>query len=183
MSYKWWIIISIFLFGIGIALGLSSPTGFTELPAEDINSLVELADFLASIPTWAIFIFILLKNISAIMISFIMSPFLCLVPVISLIFNGWLIGLVSVTILQEESLGYLLRGLLPHGILELPAFIIGEAVALSFGAALILALLKKERRSQLVPHFRQNLKYLGIALALLLPAAIIEAYVTPLLLN
>ena len=68
-------------------------------------------------------------------------------------------------------------------VLGSPAFIIGEAVALSFGAALILALLKKERRSQLVPHFRQNLKYLGIALALLLPAAIIEAYVTPLLLN
>jgi len=31
--------------------------------------------------------------------------------------------------------------------------------------------------------FRQNLKYLMIALALLLPAAIIETYVTPLFLR
>ena len=183
MSYRWWIIISVVLFAGGITLGLLSPTSIADLPAEDINDLVEFADFLATIPTWAVFIIILFKNITALVISFIFSPLLCLVPIIALVMNGWIIGFVSTSVLQEETLSYLLRGLLPHGIIELPAFIIGEAVALSFGAALILAIFKKEKRNQLVPHFRQNLKYLGLALVLLLPAAIIEAYVTPLFLN
>jgi stage II sporulation protein M len=183
MSYKWWIIIAVSLFSVGIILGLSTPTSFANLPAEDINDLVELADFLATIPNWAVFIIILFKNISALVISFIFSPFLCLVPVIALVLNGWLIGFVSTSVLQEESLGYLLGGLLPHGIFEIPALLIGEAVALSFGTALIVALFNRERRTQLLPHFRQNLKYLGVALALLLPAAIIEAFITPLVLN
>jgi len=183
MSYKWWVLIAIFLFGVGILLGLVVPTSIAELPAEDISDLVELADFLSTLPKWAVFLIILFKNVSALLISFILSPLLCLVPIIALVVNGWLIGLVSTTVLQEESLGYLLAGLLPHGIFEIPAFVIAEAVALSFGTALILALFKKERRNLLVPHFRHNLKYLAIALALLLPAAIIEAYITPMFLS
>ena len=86
-------------------------------------------------------------------------------------------------VIQEESLGYLLAGLLPHGIFELPAFILGEAAALSFGTMAIVALFRKEGRNLLLPNLKQNSRYLMIALALLLPAAIIEAYVTPLLLT
>jgi len=86
-------------------------------------------------------------------------------------------------VIQEKSLGFLLAGLLPHGIIELPAFIIGEAAALSFGAMVILVLFKKKERSQLVPSLKQNLRYLMIAFALLIPAAIIETFVTPLLLT
>ena len=97
--------------------------------------------------------------------------------------NGWLLGFISVMVSQEKSVGFVLAGLLPHGIFELPALILGEAAALSFGAVVILALFKKERRSLLLPSLKQNLKYLMIALALLLPAAIIETYVTPLLLT
>lgn len=183
MNYKWWILISIFLFGFGIILGLFKPISIASLPAEDINDLVELADFLATLPSWAVFIIILFKNVTALIISFIFSPFLCLVPVLALILNGWIIGFVSTTVLQEESLGYLLGGLLPHGVFEIPALIIGEAVALSFGTSLIVALFDKEKRKQLLPHFRQNLKYLGVAVTLLLAAAIIEAFITPLVLD
>ena len=115
--------------------------------------------------------------------SFIFSPIFCLVPVLALFMNGWIIGLISTAVIEEKSLGYLLAGLLPHGIIELPAIIMGEAVALSFGAAVLLALFKKEKRKLLLPNLRQNLRYLVIALTLLLPAAIIETYVTPLFLR
>jgi len=59
----------------------------------------------------------------------------------------------------------------------------GQAAALSFGSLAILALFKRERRSQLLPGLRRNLRYLMIACALLLPAAIIETYITPLLIT
>jgi uncharacterized membrane protein SpoIIM required for sporulation len=41
----------------------------------------------------------------------------------------------------------------------------------------------KENRSRLLPSFKENLKYLMTALGLLVPAALIETYVTPLLLK
>jgi stage II sporulation protein M len=60
---------------------------------------------------------------------------------------------------------------------------LGEAAALSFGAAVMLTLLKKERVDLLLPSLKRNLIYLAIACALLLPAAIIETYITPLLIT
>jgi len=183
MSYKRWLFIAVFLFGIGLVLGLATTTGITDLFAEDAAALEELAELLSPLPQSAIFTFVFIKNVSALLISFILSPIFCLVPVIALILNGGLLGFVSVLVIQEESLGYLLAGLLPHGIFELPAFIMGEAVALSCGTAVVLALFKKERRKLLLPSLGQNLRYLAVALALLLPAAIIETYVTPLFLS
>jgi stage II sporulation protein M len=183
MSYKWWLLVAILLFGIGLALGLATPTSSLGLISEDISALEKLTDFLAPLPQVFVFVFIFLKNVFAVLISFALSPGFCLVPVIALIINGGLVGLVSASVIQEKSLGYVLAGLLPHGIFELPAFIMGEAVALSFGTAVILALFKKERRNLLLPNLRRNLRYLIIAFILFLPAAIIETYVTPLLLH
>lgn len=183
MSYKRWLFAATFLFSLGLAWGLATPVDTASLLSEEVAAIEKLADFLASLPQASIFVLIFIKNASALVISFIFSPVFCLAPVIALIFNGGLLGLVSTSAIQEKSLGYLLAGLLPHGVFELPALIIGEAAALSFGSAVMLSLFKKQRRKLLLPNLRQNLKYLALALFLLLPAAIIETYITPLLLD
>ncbi len=183
MSYKWWLFIAIFLFGAGLVLGLATPASIISFLSKDIAALEELADILAPLPQPSVLVLVFIKNVSAILISFVLSPIFCLTPVLALTANGWLLGLVSGAVIREKSVGYLLAGLLPHGIFELPALIIGEAVAFSFGTAVILALFKEERRSLLLPNIRQHLRYLAVALVLLVPAAIIETYVTPLFLK
>jgi len=183
MSYKKWIIIAIALFGVGLVLGLAAPASMVTLLSEELAALDELADFLAPLPQFIVFIVIFLTNTFTLLISFILSPILCLWPILVLTLNGWLLSFVSTVLVQEKSLGFVLVGLLPHGVFELPALIMGEAAALSFGTAAIIALFKKERRNLLLPSLKQNLRYLLIALALLLPAATIEAFVTPLLLT
>ena len=223
MSYKWWLILAIFLFGVGLISGLALPVSVAEFMAEDMAALEELANLLETLPQSLVLVIILLKNISAILISFIFSPFLCLAPVAALMVNGWLLGFISALVIEEQSLGFLLGGLLPHGIFELPAFIMGEAAALSFGAMvmvllvrhgwslstsfirkggirillilvlltivgifpsiIILALLNERTRPIVIGNLRKNLRYLLIALILLVPAAIIETYVTPLFLG
>ena len=182
MNYKKWVFIAIFLFGIGLVFGLATPTSAINLLSEDVATLQELGNILVPFKFLTV-ILILAKNASALLLSFALSPFFCLMPILALTVNGWFIAFISAAVIQEESLGFVLAGLLPHGIFELPAFILGEAAALSFGAMAILALFKKERRSLLLPSFKQNLRYLMMALALLVPAAIIEIYITPLLLT
>ena len=183
MSYKRWIFIAILLFGIGLVLGLVvTPTSITGFLFEDITALEELSDILVPFQFLTVII-IFFKNVSVLLLSFVLSPILCLAPVLALTVNGWFLALVSAVIVQEESISYLLAGLLPHGIFELPAFILGQAAALSFGAMTMLVLFRKERRNQMPSVFKQNLKYLVIAVALLLPAAIIETFFTPLLLT
>ena len=181
MNYKKWILVAVSLFGAGMVVGLFTPLNVS-LAREALVSLEELGRLLSpfSILT-AILIFV--KNASALVFSFILSPLLCLVPIISLTVNGCIISLVSTIVVEEESLGFLLVGLLPHGVFELPAFIIGQAAALSFGAMVLVALFRKEKRGLLMGGLKQNLKYLALALVLLLPAAILETYVTPWLLT
>jgi len=182
MKYKWWIIIAIVLFGIGIAFGLNAPPSIASLLSEELTALEEFGAILAPF-TLSTALFIFLKNVVVLLFSFALSPIFCLVPILTLAVNGWLVALVSTMIVKEESLVFVLAGLLPHGIIELPALFIGEAAALSFGAMAVIALFKKEKRNLLLPSLKQNLKYLSIALALFLPAAIIETYVTPLLIT
>jgi stage II sporulation protein M len=182
MTFKVSVLAAIVLFGLGLALGLASPAGIASLLSEDIAALAELSSLLAPFSVLTI-ILIFFKNVLALVVSFVFSPILCLVPILALTLNGWLLAFVAGLVIEEKSLGFLLAGLLPHGIIEVPAFILGEAAALSFGTAVLLGLLKKERTGLILPNLKRNLNYLAIACALLLPAAVIETYITPLLLN
>ena len=182
MSYRRWIFIAIFVFGIGLVCGSATPTSIASLISEDIDALKEISSILVPFSALTVLL-IFIKNASVILLSFVLSPIFCLIPILTLTINGWMIAFVSTAVIQEESFSYLLAGLLPHGIFELPALIIAQAAALSFGIMAILAMVKREKRSLFLPSLKQNIKYLLIALALLVPAAIIETYVTPLLLT
>ena len=186
MQYRFWILIACGLFvigiGAGIAVSAAMPESFVEFFSEEMIALGELGEMFGPFEIGTA-IFIFFKNVSVLVLSLVFSPILCLVPVIALVFNGSFLAFISPLVIQKESLGVLLLGLLPHGIFEIPAFIIGEAAALSFGATTIYALFSKRGSNVLLPVFKKNLKYLLLAFILLLPAAIIETYVTPLFLQ
>jgi stage II sporulation protein M len=182
MSYRKWVIIAASLFVIGLILGFVTPDSLASLFSEDVASLGQLGDFIMPFSTGTV-VFIWAKNALSLLLSFFLSPFFFIVPLVALTVNGWLLTVIAALVANEKSLGYVLVGLLPHGIVELPAFIIGEAAALSFGAMAMLAVFSPQRRAQFLPNFKQNLKYLALALALLVPAAIIETYFTPWLLG
>ena len=183
MSYKWWIIVATSLFTLGIVLGLATPSGIIETLAEDLTTLQEQLGSILTLPGFLLAILIFANNFFTIVMSFCLSPILCLVPVLVLIINGWVIAIVSLAVVSEKSIGFVLAGLIPHGIFEVPALIMGEAAALSSGTMIIVALFKKDYRNSLVPGLKQNLKYLAIAIALLVPAAIIETHISPTLLD
>ena len=165
-----------------MALGFTVPLGIADFLAEDLAAFEELAAALGPFQVSTL-LFIFFKNISALLFSFIFSPILCLFPIMALLLNGWLLAFVSSLVVQEKSLGFVLAALLPHGIFEIPALIIGETAALSFGAMALMALVSEERRKLLLPNLKQNARYLMVAGILLVPAAIIETYITPLFLT
>ncbi len=183
MSYKRWNFIAILLFAIGLIFGLATPISVTSIISEDIAVLDEFGSMLTSLPPIFIFILIFAKNVSVLLFSFTLSPIFCLMPIMALTINGWMLAVISTIAVEKASLGFVLAALLPHGIIEIPALILGEAAALSFGTIVTLSLFNKEKRRLVLPSFKQNLKYLIIALALLLPAALIETYITPLFLR
>ena len=166
MSYKRWSFVAIFLFGIGLALGSAPLFSIADVMSEDLMALEELANRLATLPQFVVFAIIFIKNASVLMLSFVLSPILCLVPVLSLVLNGAVLGFVAVTVAGQESVGFVLAGLLPHGVFEIPALIMGQAAALSFGAMAITLVLKKESRTVLVSTVTKDVGRILLALAL-----------------
>ena len=183
MSVKTWLVIAVILFALGIVWGLSTSAGTSGAFSGETNALQQLAEFIAGLPVGLMFGFILLKNISAVLLSFVLSPFFLIMPILSLVINGWLVGAVANTVVAEHSVGYLLVGILPHGVFELPGLFIGEAAALSFGVAAMRAVIDRSGRGQLTATLKTSLKYLAISVLLFLPAALMETFVTPVLLK
>lgn len=180
MTYKKWIIVTSSLFLIGLLLGSTITTGFlAEQFTENVISLEELVGFLATLPLALIGVIIFAQNVITLLISFIFSPILCIVPVVVLILNGGLISFVAGEAISQESVSFVLAALLPHGIFEIPAFIIGEAAALSWGATVLVTILKKHNGNKIVSSLIRNLKILALAIMILLVAALIETFVTP----
>lgn len=179
MTYRWWLLVAAFLFIAGLLWGLTLPVEGENALTGETAALGELAEVIVSLPPAVMFLVIFLKNISVVVISVLLGPVLLLFPVFALIINGGIIGQASIFVVAEKSAAFLLAGILPHGIIELPALIMGEAVALSFGSAMILGIFSREKKKLILPNIRSNVKYLLISLSLLLVAAIIETFITP----
>jgi stage II sporulation protein M len=96
---------------------------------------------------------------------------------------GLVLGLLAAFYLQNDiSLWYYLAGILPHGIFELPALVIALALGVSL-CSHVTDFVRHNQKGVMVPLMLQTLRVLLLrVLPLLIVAAVMEAYVTPLVL-
>lgn len=111
------------------------------------------------------------------------SGLVFIVPVLTILFfNGFIIGIVE-DIVQNPTM--FLAAILPHGIIELPTFIIAGSIGLNLGIDFLKALKKGNVSSN--EAFHENLKralYIVISLIpLFFVAGIIEVFITPLIMR
>jgi len=105
-----------------------------------------------------------------------------LVPLLVVTSNGFMLGVVSYDAVQKAGMPYLLAGTLPHGIIELPTVLIGIGVGFRLGHLLALTVLGE--RADLAGETRIALHLLLWRFApLLLLAAAIETFITPIILS
>ncbi len=126
------------LFAAGIFVG-GTNTAFANYLEQQLAALGGLANTLqeSSNPTLAFMIFIFLNNaIKSVFIIYIGS-FFGLIPMFFLVLNGMVIGYLLQHIAVTNGTGDMfvtLVGLLPHGIIEIPAIVIASAYGMKFGA-------------------------------------------------
>jgi len=112
-------------------------------------------------------------------LSTALSGIMFVAPVLAtLVFNGFILGVVEDIV---QSLAMFLAAILPHGIIELPAFLIAGSAGLSLGVEFLKAL--KRRGISTDPRFHRALRRTIYIILGLVPffivAGIIEAFVTP----
>jgi stage II sporulation protein M len=82
-------------------------------------------------------------------------------------------------VLQKEGLLYLLAGILPHGIIELPTVLVSIGLGFRLGYLLILSILgeRVDLRGEMKTAVRILIRWI---MPLLLIAAAIETFITPI---
>lgn len=182
------LILATALFVIGIVLGIIMVGPLGDYLQSQLQQLRGISQQLQSgnHVEWNYFLFIFFNNaIKSIFIIFL-GIFFGVVPVIFLVMNGMVIGyLLHASTLQGANvIELIVKGLLPHGIIEIPAILIASAYGLKFGELILDSMttwntagrerLKTERR-----HFlRSTLPASLWIVIMLLIAAVIESTIT-----
>jgi uncharacterized membrane protein SpoIIM required for sporulation len=176
-SLRFYILFISVLFIGSIALGYMGFLSeiFSE-PLEWIQQLSEnIKDFTQSYPLWIIFLaffaVIFLNNSFTCFLDIILGPLIGIFPMFSAFINGGLLGWFA----QEEGL-IIFLAIVPHGIFELPAFLLSAAIGLRLGREVLKR--KGER------HLKKELKKgLRVFLVLVLPLLIIAAFIESVLIT
>lgn len=127
---KWYILFSVCVFFICFLVGFIFPSLGTEFIRNWIQELLSQTEGFNFFQFWwFIFKNNSLVSLTAILLGFFFGIF----PFLTLIFNGYIIGLVAR--LSVDAVGvYELWRLLPHGIFELPAVLISISLGIKFGS-------------------------------------------------
>ncbi|CAM3646810.1 MULTISPECIES: stage II sporulation protein M [Saccharibacillus] len=176
------------LFIAAIALGTINADGLQRLLLSQIEGLQGVVQNLQQSDnvTLSFFTFIFLNNAIKSVLVILLGAFFGLIPLIFLLINGMVLGfVVMVSHEQGENITELIfKGLLPHGILELPAIVIACAYGMKFGGLVIGSLfsLGAGKRERLAARWEHGMKQmLGAAfwiVILLFVAAAIESTIT-----
>lgn len=111
-------------------------------------------------------------------------PFLFL-PLFSLASNAIIIGLIG-AVYQINGVGWIpfLVGILPHGVIEIPALILGVTLGVHLCNKLVKKILKRSFKGEVKQAIIGCLRiYLLWLIPLFFIAAFIEAFITPILFN
>ncbi len=170
----------VFLFFFSATLGFYTAQSNSIFALEQMKSLSKAFSFVKNLSPLEIFMLIFLNNSIKAIISTAAGIFAGIFPACFVFINGYIVGVVYYV--KGSQIGYLkaLMYLLPHGIIEIPAILL----ACSYGSWLGVRFIKNLKGENV--NIREDFKFavkscIKNVIPLLLLAAAIETFVTPLI--
>jgi len=177
-SIRGYIAVSVILFFAAAVSGFMAAEQNPAMAEEWMKEL-EMLKWITDLPPLMILILIFAKNLLSCAMAVLLGVGAGIVPVLVAISNGILVGMVAYQVIQKEGVIYLLAGILPHGIVELPTVLVSIAIGLRLGHIFIMTMIEKD--GDLGGEARDAIRFLMYRVApLLFVAAVIETFITPL---
>jgi stage II sporulation protein M len=129
---------------------------------------------------------ILLNNIKASVMLILFGVFFSLYPIFGLTVNGMVIGYLFASLNPAAGIplwALIVFGILPHGILEIPAFILAGAMGIKLGYMWLRPIVGSSRWQSFAYAAKETLFLFPLILVMLVVAATIEGFITPELLS
>jgi len=180
-SLKGYLGLALVLFFAAALSGFQAAARDPEFSSRWLDEL-EMLRWILNLDPVLIMLMIFLKNLVACAIAMLLGLGLGVIPAIVIVSNGILLGVVAENALEEHGQAFLLAGILPHGIVELPVVLACAAMGLRLGHLLALVLIGRD--VDLGGESKMALCFLvWWATPLLFIAAAIETFITPLALS
>ncbi|HLC87073.1 MAG TPA: stage II sporulation protein M [Candidatus Nanoarchaeia archaeon] len=161
-------VVLFFIIFFFIGFFLPAPESLNKWILEFVSGLLEKTENMGFLE---LFGFILLNNMQSGFFSMMLGSFFGILPLLSIIANGYLVGFVSSMAVQEAGFNSLWR-LFPHGIFELPAVFISFGLGIKFGTFIF----KKNKKDAFKEYLINCLRvFIFVIIPLLIIAAIIES--------
>ncbi|MBH5316316.1 stage II sporulation protein M [Paenibacillus sp. GSMTC-2017] len=123
-----------------------------------------------------------LNNIAVALLIAGTGILLSIPTIIMLLFNGIMIGFIIMLSAAVHSYPTLLAGLLPHGILEIPALLLAGAIGLR-PLGFFARAIKLREKIQWRKEARQSAALFAVVTVMLIAASLIEAHITPVIMD
>jgi stage II sporulation protein M len=174
-----YIILAAVVFIVFIAIGFMIPG---ETIQQVIGELQETIQLLEGLGPAALVMVIFLNNAIKCLFVILLGIIIGLPSAFFICFNAATIGMLAAALGPQLGYNTFILSLLPHGIIEIPVLIISAALGLSIGAEVWKFIIRQ--KSQVKQQLKFSLVFYARWLILaLLVAAIIEVFVTPLIMS
>lgn len=155
---KHYFIASALVFITGIVLGMGFSDQFQSFIETQMKGLEQLSQSINEAnPQWSLFWIIFWNNVSKSLLIIGLGVFFGVIPLFFLLSNGLLLGYVMAVSAEKQSILYVIKAILPHGIIEIPAVIFACAFGVRLGVLVLKsfsALTSPTRSSKFKEEFR-----------------------------
>lgn len=177
--------VSCIIFLIGLYLGYSNQ--FPAILNGQLSRMEGIANSISNMEhsqLW-LFVFIFANNVILSLLVMYTGAFFAIAPIYFLIMNGMVLGYLASTQFKEDKWLFFIKGILPHGIIEIPAVIVACAYGIRFGTHVaegVISLPFRGRRAhasaKLIAFMKHTIPFMLVLSGSLLLAAIIESTLT-----
>ncbi|WP_406661037.1 stage II sporulation protein M [Methanolobus sp. ZRKC3] len=157
-----------------IAYGL-----FPDYALGSLSGLEELAEMLRDMSAIQIMLLIFVNNAVKMFITILSGVIFGIVPLGFLILNGFVLGVfIHLQVIENGPL-FIIAGLVPHGIIEIPMLLLTSAMGFKLGHQLMLLIIGKN--VNLKDELVRDIKFFfHWVFPLVFIAAFIETFITPI---
>lgn len=165
------------LFVLSMAIGYVVAIMYPDMVMQSLEELEGVVELLKHLSLIQIMFLIFLNNALKSLLILVLGIGFGIVPLLFIVYNGYFLGIFSHKILMEQSLLYLMGGLLPHGIIEIPMVVISAAIGIRLGLKGLASL--KGEQVYLKEEMITGIKFFFYwIMPLLFIAAVVETFLT-----
>jgi stage II sporulation protein M len=177
-----YLVVIVFVFFGSLFTGYISAANFPDMADTLMKNFSSHFGPILTMSPLYIMLTIFINNAFVSLLSLVLGLALGVFPIVFIAFNGYLVGVISYIVGQQKGFLFILLALLPHGIIELPMVFLSASIGLRLGYHVFLYLIG--RPTELKKELLQGLKFFfRWIVPLLFVAAIIETFITPLILS